>query len=100
MLNKTKILKEIEKNRDKIRSFGVNKLILFGSYARDEQKAESDLDFLVEFDAGRGLFDDYVHFSQFLEDLFGKQIELVKPSLVRKELRHSILEGVKIEAKI
>lgn len=73
---------------------------MFGSHAMGEATAESDLDFLVEFEDGRGLFDDYIGLLQFLENLFGKEVDLVKPKLVREELKPYILEGKQIEARI
>ena len=101
MLTKEDIITKIEQNKKKIRYFGVKKLILFGSYARNEAKRGSDIDFLVEFAQGRGLFKDYVHLLQFLrDDLFKRKVDLVEPHLVRDELRESILEGAQIEAKI
>lgn len=100
MPTKEGIMKKIEQNKDKIRSFGVKKLTLIGSYAYGEQTKDSDIDFLVEFKKGRGLFDDYVHLLQFLRSLFNKEVDLVKPSLIREELKSSILEGVKVEAQI
>ncbi len=100
MLNKEQIIKKIEQTKDKIKSFGVKKLALIGSYARNEANEQSDIDFLVEFEQGRGLFDDYTNLLQFLRDLLGKEIDLVKPYLIRKELKQSILGGKKIEAEI
>ena len=73
---------------------------MFGSYAIDKANKNSDIDFLVEFEKGRGLFDDYVHLLQFLRNLFGKEIDLVKPALIREELKEYIFGGVKIEAEI
>ncbi len=100
MLNKEQIIKKIEQNKDKIKAFGVKKLVLIGSYARNEATKESDIDFLVEFEQGRGLFDDYAHLLQFLRDLFEKEIDLGEKHLLREELKPYILRGKKIEAKI
>lgn len=100
MLTGHQIIHKIEQSRDQIGKFGVTKLILFGSYARDEAAAQSDIDFLVEFQEGRGLFDDCFELSEFLKKLFHKEVDLVKPALVRAELREDILGGVQIEAKV
>ena len=99
-LNKEKIIDMIEENREKIRSFGVKKLALFGSYAEKKASEESDLDFLVEFEEGRGGFKDYIHLLQLLEDLFEKDVDLVKKHLIKDELKPHILGGEKIEAKV
>lgn len=100
MLTKEQIIKKIEQNKRNIRSFGVKKLILIGSYAQGKATSHSDIDFLVEFEDNRGLFDDYIGTLHFLEDLFHQKIDLGEKHLIRKELRHYILEGTKIEAEI
>jgi hypothetical protein len=93
-LTKEHILETIYQNADTLRGFGVKKLILFGSYAKDEQKKDSDIDFLVEFEKKRGLFDDYIGLLHFLEDTFNKKIDLGKTHLLREELKNEILGGV------
>lgn len=100
MLTKEKIIESIEQHKESIRSFGVKRLALFGSYANDKAGKQSDIDFLVEFEQGRGLFDDYTHLLHLLRELFGTEIDLIKPSVVRDELKASILEGTQIEAQI
>ncbi len=100
MLTTETILQKLEENKAKIRSFGVMRLFLFGSFARDEQTKNSDIDFLVEFKEGRGLFDDSFGLLQFLEQLFPTKIDLVKKALVREELREEILGGTQLEAKV
>jgi predicted nucleotidyltransferase len=40
-------------NRDRLHALGVMRIGLFGSYVRGEQQAGSDVDLLVEFEAGR-----------------------------------------------
>jgi hypothetical protein len=99
-LTKEKILEIIHKNRIKIKNFGVKKLILFGSFARDEQNKDSDIDFLVEFKKNRGLFDDKVGLLILFEKLFNREIDIVKTNCIREELREEILEGVQYAAEI
>ena len=100
MLTKQKIITALEEHKAEIRSFGVTKLTLFGSYARGEATAKSDIDFLVEFKKGRGLFADFSGLLNLLEDLFHKKIDLGEPTLIRSEFKESILGGEKIEARI
>ena len=100
ILEKDIILDEIEKNGEKIRSFGVEKLTLFGSFAHENSNQDSDIDFLVEFKEGRGLFNDFSGLMELLENIFRRKIDLVKPNLIREELKSSILEGEKYEAKV
>ncbi len=100
MLTKEKIISELEKSKKQIQNMGVTKLTLFGSYATDNANENSDIDFLVEFKEGRGLFDDFIQLHQFLEDLFHKKIDLGEPDLIKEEIKKSILEGQQIEARI
>ena len=69
-----------------VRQFGVTRLALFGSTARDVAGNESDIDILVAFD---GLVTSARYFGvQFcLEDLFGCPIDLVTEKALRAELR-------------
>lgn len=55
--------------------YGVSKIGLFGSSAKGEQKETSDIDLLVEFEEPS--FDRFMELSFFLEELFGKAVDLV-----------------------
>ena len=70
--------------------------MLFGSYARNEGREDSDIDFLVEFEEGRGLFDDFVHLLHLLKDLFGKEIDMGEEHLLREELKPHINQTQRI----
>ena len=71
--------------------FGVKSLFLFGSVARNESTPESDLDFVVDFD-GVITFDRYMDLKIFLEDLFGKKIDLAIEDSLKPQIRQKILE--------
>jgi len=100
MVKAKEIIASVEKHKEEIRAFGVKSLTLFGSYARDQATVKSDVDFLVEFNQGRGGYDDYVGLLELLQKAMGKKVDLVKRHLVREELRPFILGGVKVEASI
>ena len=68
----------------------MRKLGLFGSRARGESSASSDLDFLVEFDEKS--FDNYVGLKIFLEELFSCPVDLVLDNALKPRLRSRILE--------
>lgn len=61
--------------------FGVKRLALFGSYARDEQRPESDVDILVEVGPEIGL--DFVTLAERIEDLLGEPVELVSARAIK-----------------
>jgi uncharacterized protein len=71
--------------------FGIKSLFLFGSVARNEATQESDLDFIVNFD-GMITFDRYMDLKIFLEDLFGKKIDLAIEDTLKPQIRQKILE--------
>ena len=100
MLNQQTILQTLKRHRIGIKECGVRKLALFGSYARGNAKKGSDIDFLVEFNKGRGLFDDYTRLRRILHTVLKREIDLVKPTLIREELREAIQRGKKIEAEL
>jgi len=83
------VLELLARNRDRIRSFGVRSLALFGSAVRDEATPESDVDLLVEFDSKT--FDNYMDLKFFLEDLLGRPVDLVLKNAVKPRLREPIL---------
>jgi uncharacterized protein len=99
-LNKEKILKTLHDYKSEIRNLGVKKIILFGSYARDEQKKTSDIDFLVEFEKDKYNIDNHLNLLYLLENLFKKKIDIIKPHFIRNELKDDILGGIKHVAKI
>ncbi len=51
--SKKDVLSIIQQNRKSIKTLGVKKLGLFGSFVREEQNKNSDIDLMVEFDKGK-----------------------------------------------
>ncbi|MEW6231623.1 MAG: nucleotidyltransferase family protein [Chloroflexota bacterium] len=91
---KEDVLSIIERNQDEIRAFGVKKLGLFGSFARKEQTAESDIDLLVEFERDKKTFDNFIHLSFLLEELFKHHIELVTTDSLSPYIKPYIIKEV------
>jgi len=60
-----------------MRSLGVSRLALFGSVLRNEARADSDVDLLVQFAAGRKSFDGFMKLGDLLEARLGHRVELV-----------------------
>jgi predicted nucleotidyltransferase len=80
----------IEENREKIaelcRTHHVKRLSVFGSAVRDDFDPErSDIDFLVEFDPAltSGRFDNYFSFSESLQVIFQRKIDLVSEKMIK-----------------
>jgi len=88
---KNDLLLLIQAHREQIEAFGVSRLGIFGSFARGKPGEESDVDVLVEFLPGRKTFDAFIHLAFFLEDLFGRPVELVTPESLSPYIGPKIL---------
>ena len=77
ILTKEEILDCIKTHQVEIKSFGVNRLGLFGSYVRNEQRIGSDLDFLVEFEPGQKSLKNFFGLIDWLEQAFNIEVELI-----------------------
>lgn len=66
--------------------FGLTKLALFGSHARDEARPDSDVDVLVAFD-GPATSERYFGVQFYLEDLLNRPIDLVTEGALRPQFR-------------
>lgn len=95
MLTHETIIKKIEANLRQIKGYGVKRIGLFGSYTRDEQKAESDIDILVEFEKAQKTFDNYMDLKFFLEDLFKRKVDLVIVEAIKPDLKFYIMGSVR-----
>lgn len=74
--------------------YSVEKLELFGSYVRSEQKNDSDLDILVTFKEVPSLL-TFIAIENYLSDLLGVKVDLVmkdslKPKIGQQILREAI----------
>jgi len=76
MLEKSSIIKFLRENREFLHTkYGVVDIGLIGSYARDEQTYDSDIDFLVVFTEPK--FDFLAGLTIFLEKKFEKKVDVV-----------------------
>ena len=92
-LTREAILRRLSASKERTRSLGVKRIALFGSFAREEQRRGSDLDILVEFRKGWKTFDNYMDLKFYLEETFGRGIDLVLKEAIKPDLRRSILDG-------
>ena len=69
--------------------YHVRRLALFGSTARDEAREDSDVDVLVDF-SNPATFRGYFDLKFYLEELFGKEVDLVCNDAVRPRMRPRI----------
>ena len=77
MMTKESILDKIRSSLPELMDLGVERIGLFGSYIRNEQRKDSDIDILIEFSEGSGSYINLIRIHDLLEDLLGHEIELV-----------------------
>lgn len=74
---------------------GAKKIAIFGSYARGEERPESDIDVLVEFSETKGLL-TLVRIERELSEFLGVKVDL----LTEESISPYLIEGIKKEAKV
>jgi hypothetical protein len=79
-------------------ALGVRRIGLFGSFVRGEQRPDSDIDLLVEFEPDRKTFDTFIELSFFLEEVLQHKIELVTVESLSPHLGPHILREVEYAA--
>ena len=98
MKTKHAVIEILRANESSIRSYGVRRLGIFGSVAREEHNSESDIDLLVEFQKGSKTFDNFIHLVFFLEELLGLKVELITTESLSPYIGLRILEEVEYVA--
>ena len=92
-------LRTLDELRDEIRTllpilraeYQVNSIALFGSYVRQTQGQNSDLDLLVEFVETPGLL-KFLRIENLLSDKLGVNVDLVMKSALKPGIGKRILE--------
>ena len=78
MTTKENILKKLKANKLEFSKYGIRTIGLFGSYLRNEQSSESDIDLLIDFELEKENFDNYMAVYDLFESLFkNEKIEII-----------------------
>lgn len=79
-----------------IENFGVKRIGLFGSFARGNPEADSDVDILVDFEKPIGL--KFMDLADYLEQILGRKVDILTPEGLRsiriKEIAQEIERSV------
>lgn len=93
-VEKEEVLELLMDHQEEIRDLGVKRFGLFGSCARGQTTEQSDIDILVEFEPGRKTFDNFMKLAFFLEDLLGREVDLVTAESLSPYIGPHILKEV------
>jgi predicted nucleotidyltransferase len=93
-MGKQEIIKIIRNNKPEMESrYGVQRLGLFGSYVRDSQRKNSDIDILVAFNRDIDLF-DFLDLRKYLENQLQAKVDLVMETALKPAIGKRILSEV------
>ncbi len=88
-LNEIKAKLSAHKN-ELSQKYKVKEIGIFGSYLREAQREDSDIDIVVAFEKTPGLL-KFLELENHLSDLLGVEVDLVRKEAIRAELKESIL---------
>lgn len=92
MLTKEIIKDRIRKNITQIKKLGIDLIGLFGSYVRDQQNDQSDIDILISFENGKDNFNNFMEVCFLLEEIFsGVKVEIVTKNALSQYIEPIIL---------
>jgi uncharacterized protein len=92
--SKEQVLALLSERQAELRRLGVRRCGLFGSFVRNEPRDQSDVDILIEFEPDKKTFDNFMQLAFFLEDLFGRKVDLVTPESLSPYIGPHILREV------
>ncbi|WP_318506142.1 nucleotidyltransferase family protein [Bacillus sp. T3] len=72
--------------------YGIKKLGIFGSYARNAQNAKSDVDVLIESEKALGL--EFLSIKYYLEDNLGVRVDLATEAMISPQIKEQILKEI------
>ncbi len=75
--NKQQVFERVQSHQSALKQFGAARLGLFGSFVRDEQTVDSDVDIVVEFQEGQKTFRNFINIVYYLEKIMGREVELL-----------------------
>lgn len=100
IMKKEDIKKILTENKEQIKKYKLISIALFGSFVKNEESEESDIDILVEFDNSMfdenftGYSDNYIELLSFLEQILGRKVDLLTNDMISPYIKPYILREV------
>lgn len=93
LLQSEDILNVLRKQKNFLQQkFFVKSIALFGSFARNEAKENSDIDFLVEFDAPLEIYiENRNAVIEYLQKTFNREVDIANPNSLKPYFKQQIL---------
>jgi predicted nucleotidyltransferase len=88
----------IESHVDQICALGARRIGVFGSFARDQARDDSDVDVYVEFEDEERTYDNFFALHELLERVLGRRVDLVTDKALTETKARLILPTVRYAA--
>jgi len=94
-MDQSSIIAILRKHENELRTLGVRRLDLFGSFARGNAGTGSDIDLLSALDESKRLsLLDVIHIENHLTDILGRKVDLVDERSLDPRLRPAVQDGL------
>lgn len=94
MNKKEEIIQKLKGLKPEIEQrYKVNEIGIFGSYSRNEQTEDSDIDILIDYERGMTIF-KFCELENWLSDILGKKVDLVMKKALKPRIGKRILKEV------
>lgn len=94
MKTKNDIMRILKEELPQLRNkYGIKTIGLFGSYSREEQGMESDVDILVQFEKPVGFF-KFIAMEEYLKERIGENVEIVTEDALKPYIKPGVLKDV------
>jgi uncharacterized protein len=88
------IVNALKKNKEYLKkNFRVTRIGIFGSFARNEETENSDIDVLVEFEKTPDMF-TFFSVEEYLENKLNRKIDMVRPQGLKEHVKENVLSEV------
>src|SRR5947199_10093214 len=93
-LNKNIIIHTLVAHKEQLAGYVVKQIGLFGSFVRNQASENSDIDLLVDIIKEKKTFRNFMSLNYFLEDLFGRNVDLITLQSLSPYIGPHILNAV------
>ena len=90
-MDRDRIIAILQEHRQELRALGISSIALFGSYAREQASARSDIDLLGHLDEKKHLsLLDIIGIERRLADLLGQRVDFIDSGSLDPRIRHDV----------
>ncbi len=93
MVSTESILNYLSQNKERFfKEYNLVKIGIFGSFARNENKADSDIDILVEFKEGTlSLYEKKISIKNEIQSRFGLSVDICREKYIKNIFKKQII---------